>query len=394
LSKRFTSDELRYADLVVDAIYEWGPTSSFADEPLKKLLSCSNTGGFRPKKKRQGRTGDYAYVVLYSTVAELDWPDNLDGATGLFTYYGDNRRAGHELHEARGNQLLRSCYGNIGHREGRSTIPPFLVFTKLPYEAHARFRGLAVPGHPSKSPAEQLVAIWKSSGEDRFQNYKALFTILAIPVIEREFIDELLDGKQIGNHAPEAWRVWVEEGKYRALEAPQTRIHRSRNEQLPKSGSIQEQVLMLLWKHFETDWRAFEHFSARLVRLMGFKVSDMTVIGRSRDGGVDAIGRLALGHGVDDIEVDFALQAKRYRPGRAINVKETSRLISRLKYRQLGMVVTTSYVGPQAYNEIRADGHPVIIVSGVDTANILIEQGLGKQEDLKGWLNASFPINS
>jgi|TARA_B110000967_G_scaffold119062_1_gene121761 hypothetical protein len=76
----------------------------------------------------------------------------------------------------------------------------------------------------------------------------------------------------------------------------------------------------------------------------------------SVDGGRDAVGSFQLG---DPIYAEFSLEEKCYRPpfkatkGNPIGVKETSRLISRIRNRQFGVLVTTSYVGKQAYSEIR-----------------------------------------
>ena len=48
-----------------------------------------------------------------------------------------------------------------------------------------------------------------------------------------------------------------------------------------------------------------------------------------------------------------------------------SRLISRIRYRQFGIMVTTSYVDSQAYSEVVEDGHPILIVTAADIAGIL-----------------------
>lgn len=48
-----------------------------------------------------------------------------------------------------------------------------------------------------------------------------------------------------------------------------------------------------------------------------------------------------------------------------------SRLISRIRYRQFGILVTTSYVDNQAYSEVVEDGHPILIVTASDIATIL-----------------------
>ena len=53
-----------------------------------------------------------------------------------------------------------------------------------------------------------------------------------------------------------------------------------------------------------------------------------------------------------------------------VGVKETSRLISRIKNRQFGVLITTSVVGRQPYKEIRSDGHPVIFLTGIDIIDV------------------------
>ena len=56
-----------------------------------------------------------------------------------------------------------------------------------------------------------------------------------------------------------------------------------------------------------------------------------------RDGGRDAIGKYRIGVDKSNILVEFALEAKRYKLDDSVGVKETSRLISRLKHREFGI---------------------------------------------------------
>ena len=72
-------------------------------------------------------------------------------------------------------------------------------------------------------------------------------------------------------------------------------------------------------------------------------------------------------------------------------MKELSRLISRLRHRQFGILVTTSFVGHQAYHELRSDRHPVVIIAGTDIAAILVKAGLGTPEAVREWLTVEFP---
>jgi len=109
------------------------------------------------------------------------------------------------------------------------------------------------------------------------------------------------------------------------------------------------------------------------------------------DGGRDAIGIYRVGPAADPIALDFALEAKCYVPTTSVTVKDLSRLISRLRHRQFGILVTTSYLASQAYQELRSDGHPVVVIAGSDIAAILVKAGLGTPDAVRQWLTAQFP---
>jgi hypothetical protein len=115
---------------------------------------------------------------------------------------------------------------------------------------------------------------------------------------------------------------------------------------------------------------------------------DLTRI--SRDGGRDAVGRYRIGSDLTAVDVDFALEAKLYGPGNSVGVRETSRLISRLRYRQFGILVTTSHVNTQAYKEIREDGHPILIICGVDIVAILKRAGMRDHSVVEEWIISKF----
>lgn len=68
-----------------------------------------------------------------------------------------------------------------------------------------------------------------------------------------------------------------------------------------------------------------------------------------------------------------------------VNVRNMSRLISRIKYRQFGILVTTSYVNSQAYSEVIEDGHPILIVTASDIAAILRINSI-TSDNIENWL--------
>ena len=102
----------------------------------------------------------------------------------------------------------------------------------------------------------------------------------------------------------------------------------------------------------------------------------------------------------DPIFAEFAIEAKLYNPGifnkkrNTVGVKEVSRLISRIRNRQFGILVTTSAVAEQAYNEVRIDGHPIIFLSGGDIVKVLIEKGINSAPILKAYLKENFIRNT
>jgi hypothetical protein len=109
------------------------------------------------------------------------------------------------------------------------------------------------------------------------------------------------------------------------------------------------------------------------------------------DGGRDAVGKYRIGLGENSIEVEFALEAKCKKLSNAAGVKETSRLISRLRHRQFGIFVTASFLHHQAYKEIKEDRHPVIVICAKDIVRMLKNAGYGTKGAVEKWLEGNFP---
>jgi hypothetical protein len=56
-----------------------------------------------------------------------------------------------------------------------------------------------------------------------------------------------------------------------------------------------------------------------------------------------------------------------------------------------GVLVTTSYLNQQAYEEFKADGHPIVVIAGRDIVDILKAAGYGDTESVIRWLYREFP---
>lgn len=57
-----------------------------------------------------------------------------------------------------------------------------------------RFLGLAVPGARGIPPTQDLVAVWHHTAGERFQNYKAVFTILDVGRLSRAWLHDVKRG--------------------------------------------------------------------------------------------------------------------------------------------------------------------------------------------------------
>lgn len=399
----FKYEELATSDLVVDAVYEGAPGGQLSGEALSRLLpGVGNRGGFRP---RGANLDKKKYVVLETSGRDPDWPDRLDVETGQFTYFGDNKTPGHELHDTRpgGNSVLRSAFERLHSTTNqRGTIPPFFVFQKYATSTSSRscqFKGLAVPGFPGMPQTSDLVAVWKATEGQRFQNYRAVFTILDVPIITRGWIEDLFAGHPRAERAPSAWTQWVEKGRYAPLVAESTLVIRTIEQQTP-NDPLRRSILNTVWSHFKDDPFAFEPFAARIFQMLDQRAIIDEITRNTADGGRDAVGRYLLGVAADPVHAEFALEAKCFRPGikgakpNTVGVKEVARLISRLRHRQFGVLVTTSAISKQAYEEVRDDGHPIVFISGRDIAEILVDNGYGSPEGVGAFLDAEFPISA
>jgi len=386
----FHASELGTAGLHVDAIYEGLKRGNAGDDPLGPLLQVSNSGGFRYR----GSIDRLNLVVLTTSMNDPDWPDALDAETGTFTYFGDNKEPGRGLHETprRGNDLLRRIFDLAhGSEADRRRMPPVFAFATTGNWRDVRFLGLAVPGALNVRPAEDLVAVWKFKRGLRFQNYRALFTILDAGHLSRAWLDDLIAGIGTSPHAPSAWKQWIASGTYRPLISERSIEHRSRQEQLP-TDDVGKRIISAIHGHFADAPHAFEHCAASLAKLVLPDVAQLDVTRPSRDGGRDALGKVRLGSGPGAIMIDFALEAKCYGSTNSVGVRELSRLISRLRHRQFGILVTTSYVDLQAYREIKEDQHPIMIIAAADIVSTLRAHGLGDVTAVKNWLETEFPV--
>lgn len=134
----------------------------------------------------------------------------------------------------------------------------------------------------------------------------------------------------------------------------------------------------------------FEICAKDIVEKMDNKFQDFSLTRPWRDGGRDALGYYVIGSGGKanyPLRIDCALEAKCYSPNVSVGVRQMSRLISRIRYRQFGIMLTTSFVDKQAYQEVIEDGYPILIVTASDIAHILRRNSI-TSSNIEGWLES------
>lgn len=385
-------------ELLLDGVLKNNNKPSHPDAEFQRFFQIrkgiNNSAGFRVVAKRSSETQsgakaatDLAFIVLVTTFGEHEWPDSLDRETGEFIYYGDNRHPGTAINQTalNGNRYLEEMF-RLLHDGKRNHIPPLLVFesTKIEGRSHMRFLGLAAPGGESLTASDDLVAVWRLKGTNRFMNYKARMTILREQKIDRQWLVDLVEGvaSTESKHCPKAWKRWVGTGFYDALAIERSRTPRPKKDQLP-SDPFEKEILRTLFE--ELNDREFEFASAELVKLMDERFIELEVTPQSRDGGRDVIGGYRVGHDPHQVRLSVFVEAKRWQPTSSVGVKPMSRLISRLKHRDLGVFITTSFFDGQVQQELIDDNHPVLLLSGGDVARLLAAKGMAKGS-LTNWI--------
>lgn len=385
--RKIPFEKLKESDLHLDAIYVAGRKGNIGDEPVSKMLPVGNAGGFRVS----GKAPQPNVVVLFTSGEEGEWPDTIDPFTGIVKYFGDNRHPGKELHQTKnkGNEILRHAFDlRHGAEEQRAQCPIFLLFEKSGESYDVIFRGLVVPGADFLSSDDDLVAIWRSVEGKRFQNYRASFSILDVSTVSKAWIESVISGGDREVNAPLAWLEWVYRARYLTLTAPAIRPFRSKQEQLPESKQKLDLVKQL-HSRFTSNPYGFERVALELWRMSSPSHITAELTRKHRDGGRDAVGNMWIGPSSDSVGLPFVLEAKCYEPGvNSVGVKETSRIISRIRNKMFGILVTTSFVSEQAYKELRDDEHPVIVISASDIVNILFSKGITNGKTLDIWLKS------
>lgn len=393
-------------NLYIDAVYKADPSKkNTSAEVLSKLLGVKNQGGFRYK----GKTDKPRFVMLFTSGEDIYWKDELDTSVGVLLYYGDNKTPGNDLHKTNlhGNEILKYMF-DIASSDDlaiRKELPPVFVFKK--YKGRdVMFLGLAVPGIQGRPNKEWLTAVWGCNRDkQRFQNYKAYFTILNTDSgsdfkkgeagINLAWLNDIEKGDAYNSkYAPYEWKKYIDNKRITPLFASQGKFVKSKAEQLPQDD-LQMKMLKRIHEYFiqKDKGYSFENFAANIISFIDNSAKITYVTRPFKDGGFDAEGKYRIFNNVENvIYVDFYMQAKCFNPySNGIKVDDTARLISRIKNRQFGILITTSFITNQAYTEILEDKHPIVFITGKDIIEFIFnELEIRTLDSLDKWLKNNY----
>lgn len=161
--------------------------------------------------------------------------------------------------------------------------------------------------------------------------------------------------------------------------------------QLPDDDGMK--ILEAIHKRFgKDDPTGFERLCKKLLFMTDPNYEDISLTRPTRDGGRDAVMKYKISAPTNSVVVECAMEAKCYNPRgtKSVGVKETSRLISRIKNRQFGVMMTTAYIGQQAYEEIKEDGHPIMFFTGKDIVEVLRQKANVTSHNIDGWLDEKY----
>lgn len=232
-------EALKETDLIVNAIYEGGNNGNMSDEVLSKLMRCRNSAGFRIK----GSKSKLQYVTLYSTGDHSDWKNIFNRQNSEFIYYGDQDKINRDIHDTptKGNEVLKRTFKNL-KEDNRFNIAPFFIFEKEE-KRNVRFIGIAVPGSKNRSIEDCLEVVILNKAEGQIKNYKAIFTVLDVPKINRNWLKDLEDDNGLtSQYVPLKWKSWVENGQYNTLLAKDIEEDPVRQQDLNKLRSEKDLI--------------------------------------------------------------------------------------------------------------------------------------------------------
>jgi hypothetical protein len=340
--------------------------------------------GINAPRKVNAVDGQRLPVILISSSphkvggVETPWQDIFDVDNGHIRYFGDNKTAGRDPLNVRGNALLRAAWE--GHQEvtkdARRKAVPILFFRRVPRlgkrKGFVRFEGFGIVR------TSELVV--QSGLDGSFSNLVFDLVVFDLApeheLFDWRWIDCRRDATKSEDEAaalaPVAWKRWVAGGE-KALPAVRRSVAARSlvptGAQRPLAGSAESQILQTIYASYKGREAAFEAVAAWVAhRILGDAYRPFGVTRATGDRGFDFVGRLDLGHGFGSAKLVVLGQAKCEKLDAPTNAQHLARTVARLRRGWLGVYVTTSYYSLPTQAEVVQDRYPLLLVTGLRLA--------------------------
>jgi len=347
-----------------------------------------NSGGIRPVSHlaKPSFTKLPGVIILVTSHPTTDlhnpWDDLVDSRAGRIEYWGDAKAKHDGPDQPKGNQALRAVW-DAALEQRFAELPPILHFVK-PEKGWVQFSGLCV--------FEDLSLAWFEDRGKPVRNYRATLRILDAPKVAVEWLRQRRQESTIAKAdelAPEAWRTYTSGGQPPYLKVWAARI-RSKADQIPEPGTREAALLDELRK---LDPFEFERVVVALFAQFSAIEHRIERTQNQNDRGFDFFGTFALPQPLQ-YEVPFRGEVKKYAASNAVNPKEVSRLVARLRRGEYGIYVTTSYFTKQAQDEVLEHEYPVALVDGGQVAAMMIEMGVVQGDSIRpSWLTSVLSVD-
>lgn len=332
------------------------------------------------------------------------WEDIYDPDFGHVRYYGDNRSNEHRPEQKTGNKALLDAFK--GHtspiKDDRINFAiPILFFERATVngspKGYIKFHGYGVI-----ESVELVTQYDVKSNSGFFSNYVFDMCVFSMAEDNEDFPwdwinarrDRTLSNKDTLKYAPKAWKKYIANG-FGELSKIRRHVYVSNvlkvEEQMPKSGSKEEEILKKTYDHFQDKRNKFELLAMRVAQeIFDSSGSDFKpgwVTKKTGDGGIDFIARSDISKGLSSIKMVILGQAKCESLDSPTNGMDIARTVARLKRGWIGIYVTTAYFSTAVQKEVLDDQYPIMLVNGLRLAeainSIIYKDGISVEELFK-----------
>tara|TARA_B100000315_G_scaffold110414_1_gene101251 strand:- start:110 stop:1390 length:1281 start_codon:yes stop_codon:yes gene_type:complete len=321
---------------------------------------------------------------LKSGSKDTPWMDLIDSDNGFVRYAGDNKPGSSNPDTPYNLKLIQQFeFHQSSKIEDRKLSSPIILFKNVQVgsarKGYKKFLGFGIV-----SKVERIIEFDRRSNS-YYPNYVFDFMILDMSnendTFDWDWISDRRNSeiqlKQTLKSAPSSWKKWIQGGAqlslglqrkiYKPLIVPAT--------QQRKIDKSKKALLEKIYHYYDNNKHSFEFLAAyiteRIIALDGSNYRLGWITSKASDGGIDFVGKIAIGKNISSVDIVVLGQAKCIKPKSSVSPIYLARTVSRLKRGWIGSFVTTGVFSDQAQKEVYNDKYPLMLINGSLVADIV-----------------------